>query len=112
MEWDRIELYLDLKPQDPFESIHADLIVRTQKAAWDCYDQANWKRHKLDVREMNLKYSLKATDLSARLFARLESYRAKQSERALHNSATGGQNVGKVAHSRLSATPRRKTKHA
>ena len=31
MEWTRIERYLDLKPQDPFESMHAGLIVRRRK---------------------------------------------------------------------------------
>jgi hypothetical protein len=97
MEWARIGLYLDLKPQDPFASIHADLIVRTQKAALDCYNEANWNKDNLDAREMNLKYSLKATDLSARLFARLESYRAKQTGRVLQNNAIRRQDVGKVA---------------
>ena len=46
---------------------------------------------------MNLRYSLKATDLSARLFASFENYRAKQAGSVLHNQATGGQDVGKVA---------------
>ena len=101
MEWCRVELYLSLKPQNPFESILADLIVRTHKAGWDCFEQADWKRHKPDVREMNLKYGLKGIDSSARLLARLEDYRAKQIERVLHNSATGGQKLGKVASSRF-----------
>ena len=91
MEWARVELYLSLKPQNPFESILADLIVRTHKAAWDCFEQADWKRHRPDVRELNLKYALKGTDSSARLFARLESYRAKRSELLLHNTATAGE---------------------
>ena len=90
MEWAHVELYLSLKPQNPFESMLADLIVRTHKAAWDCYEQADWKRHNSDVREMNLKYALKGTESSARLFARLESYRAKQSELLLHNRAIAG----------------------
>jgi hypothetical protein len=101
MEWDRVELYLSLKAQNPFESILADLIVRTHKAGLDCYEQADWKRHNPDVREMNLKYGLKGTDSSARLLARLEGYRAQQIERVLHNSATGGQKLGKVASSRF-----------
>jgi hypothetical protein len=50
MEWARIVFYLDLKPQDPFESIHAGLIVRTQKAAWDCYHEAKWKKDDLNAR--------------------------------------------------------------
>ena len=99
MEWDRVDLYLSLKAQNPFESILADLIVRTHKAGLDCYEQADWKRHNPDVRGMNLKYGLKGTDSSARLLARLEGYRAKQIER-LHNSA-GGQKLGKVASSRF-----------
>jgi len=97
MEWARIVRYPDLKPRDPFESIHAGLIVRTQKAAWDCYHEANWKKDDLAAREMNLKYSLKATDLSARLFASFESYRAKQTGRVMHNEAIGAQEVDKVA---------------
>jgi hypothetical protein len=97
MEWRHVELYLNLKAQNPFESILADLIVRTHKAAWDCYEQADWKRHISDVREMNLKYALKGTDSSARLFARFEGYRAKQIERVLHNTATGGQKLSKVS---------------
>ena len=48
MEWTRIVRYLDLKPQDPFESMHAGLIVRTQKAAWDCYHEANWKKDRFE----------------------------------------------------------------
>jgi hypothetical protein len=77
MEWARVELYLNLKPKDPYESILADLVVRTHKAAWDCHEQADWKRHKPQFREINVKYALKGTESSARLFARLESYRAQ-----------------------------------
>ena len=90
MQWAQVELYLNLKPQNPFESMLADLVVRTHKAAWDCHEQADWKRHHPDVREINLKYALKGTESSARLFARLESYRAKQIELLLHNSVTAG----------------------
>ena len=89
MEWDRVELYLSLKAQNPFESILADLIVRTHKAGCDCFEQADWKRHKSDFREVNLKFALKGIDSSARLLARLEDYRVKQIERTLHNSASG-----------------------
>lgn len=110
MEWDRVELYLSLKPQNPFESILADLIVRTHRAAWDCYEQADWKRHKPDFREMNLKYALKGTDSSARLLDRLEGYRAKQIERVLHNSATGIQKLGKVASSRFARHSKKQDK--
>jgi hypothetical protein len=101
MEWDGVELYLNLKPQNPFESILADLIVRTHKAARECNEQADWKRQNVEVREMNLKYALKGTDTSARLFARLEAYRAKQIQWALHNSATGGEKLEKVASGRF-----------
>ena len=86
MEWAGVELYLNLKPQNPFQSMLAELVVRTHKAAWDCNEQADWKRHHPDVREMNLKYALKGTESSARLFARLESYRAKQIELLLHDA--------------------------
>jgi hypothetical protein len=96
MEWTRIARYLDLKPQDPFESIHAGLIVRTEKAAWDCYHEAKWKKDNLNAREMNYKYSIKATDLSARLFANFESYRTKQTGSMLHNKATAGHDSGKL----------------
>jgi hypothetical protein len=78
MEWAGVDLYLSLKPLHPFESILADLVVRTHKAARECYEQADWKRHHPDVREINLAYDLKMTESSARLFARLESYRVKQ----------------------------------
>ena len=91
MEWDRVELYLSLKAQNPFESILADLIVRTHKAGCDCYEQADWKRNKSEFREINLKYALKGIDSSARLLARLEGYRASQIGRVLHNSTTGGE---------------------
>ena len=109
MEWDRVELYLNLKAQNPFESILADLIVRTHKAGCDCYEQADWKRHKSDFREVNLKFALKGIDSSARLLARLEDYRAKQIERALHNSASGGQN-SEFAHSRFTRHPKKQDK--
>ena len=92
MEWCRVELYLNLKRKNPFESILADLTVRAHKAGWDCCEQAHWKRHKSDVREVNLKYALKGIDCSARLLSRLEDYRPKQIERALHNSAPAGRN--------------------
>jgi hypothetical protein len=101
MEWCRVELYLDLKPNNPLESILADLTVRAHKAGWDCYEQSVRKRHKSDVREVNLNYALKGIDCSARLLARLEDYRAEQIERALHNSGTGGQKLGKFADTRL-----------
>ena len=97
MEWARVELYLNLKPQNPFESMLADLVVRTHKAAWDCHEQADWKRHHPQFREINLKYALKGTESSARLFARLESYRAKQIELSLHNSVTAGRTPKVVA---------------
>jgi hypothetical protein len=101
MEWCRVDLYLTLKPQNPFESILADFIVRTHKAGWDCFEQADWKRHKSDVRAMNVKYNLKAIDSVDRLSARLEDYRTKQSERLLHHSITGRQKLGEVASSRF-----------
>lgn len=83
-----------LKPQDPFESILADLIVRTHKGGRDCFHQADlWPQ---PFREVNLKYALKGVDSSARLLARLEDYRVKKIER-LQNSATGG----RVASSKL-----------
>jgi hypothetical protein len=99
MEWCRVDLYLKLKPQNPFEAILADLFVRTHKAGWHCFEQADWWRHRSDVRELSLKYNLKAIDTSARLLGRLERYRTKH-ERVLHNSATGG-NRGEVAPSRF-----------
>ena len=110
MEWCRVELYLNLKPKNPFESILADLTVRAHKAGWDCCEQADWKRHKSDVRELNLKYALKGIECSARLLSRLEDYRTKQIERALHNSATGGQKLGKFAHSRLTRHSKKQDK--
>jgi hypothetical protein len=111
MEWCRVELYLNLKPKNPFESILADLTVRAHKAGWDCCEQADWKRHKSEVRELNLKYALKGIDYSARLLSRLEDYRAKQIERALHHSATGGgQRLGKFAHTRLTRHSKKQDK--
>ena len=101
MEWDRVELYLSLKPQNPFESILADLIVRTHKAGCGCYEQADWERNKSEFREINLKYALKGIDSSARLLARLEGYRASQIGRVLLNSTTGGPKLGNVASSRF-----------
>ena len=89
MEWACVDLYLNLQPKNPFESMLADLVVRTHKA---CHEQADWKRHHPDVREINLKYALKLTESSARLSARLESYRAKQIELMPHNSVTADRN--------------------
>jgi hypothetical protein len=86
MEWCQVGLYLTLKPQNPFESILADLSVRTHRAGMDCFEQADWWRHKPEVREANLKYALKGIESSARLVARLEDYRTKHIERALYNS--------------------------
>jgi hypothetical protein len=97
----RVELYLTLKPQTPFESILADLTVRTHKVGWDCTEQADWKKHRPDAREMNLKHTLKAIDSSARLLDRLEGYRTKHIERVLDNSATGGRKLGEVASRRF-----------
>jgi hypothetical protein len=109
MQWCRVELYLDLRPQNPFDSILADLTVRAHKAAWDCCEQADWKRHKTDVCEVNLKSALKGIDCSARLLDRLEDYRAKQIERVLHHSATGGQKL-RFAHSRLTRHSKKQDK--
>jgi hypothetical protein len=110
MEWCRVEAYLNLKPQNPFESILADLIVRTHKAGEDCFEQADWKRHRPDAREMNVKHILKAIDSSARLLARLEGYRTKHIERSLRNSATGGQKLGEVASSRFDCHSKKQDK--
>jgi len=90
MQWARVELYLDLKPQNPFESMLADLAVRSHKVGWDCHDQADWKRGYPDVRELNLKFALKGMEISARLDARLESYRAKRNEMLVHNNQSDG----------------------
>ena len=109
MERRRVGLYLSLKPKNPFESILADLTVRAHKAGWDCSEQADWNRDESDVREVNLKYALKGIDCSDRLLTRLEDYRAKQIEPALHASATGGQN-GKLAHSRLTRHSKKQDK--
>ena len=96
MEWCRVELYLTLKPQNPFESILADLIVRTHKAGRDCSEQADWWRHRPDVRDVNLKYTLKGIDSSARLLDRLEDYRTRHIAREPHDSAPGRQKLGEV----------------
>jgi len=86
MQWAYVELYLELKPQNPIESLLADLAVRLHKAGGDCHQQADWKRGYPDVRELNLKFALKGTEISARLVARLESYRAKRNEMLVRNN--------------------------
>ena len=110
MEWCRVHLYLNLKPKNPIESILADLTVRAHKAGWDCCEQADWQRHKSDLRGVNLKYALKGIDCSDRLLARLEDYRAKQIEPALHNSATGGPKLSSFTHSRLTRHSKKQVK--
>jgi hypothetical protein len=95
MEWCGVELYLTLEPQTPVESIFADLIVRTHKAERDCAEQADWWRHRPEVRKLNLNYALKGIDSSARLLTRLEGYRIKREK-----SETGGEKFVEVQHAR------------
>ena len=95
MEWAGVQLYLDLKPRNPFQSMLADLVVRTHKTAWDCNEQADWRRHDPDVRATNLNYALKATIVSAQLFARLEAYQTKHIERC-HTTVTGRRKLAEV----------------
>jgi hypothetical protein len=109
MEWACVDLYLSLQPKNPFESMLADLFVRTHKAGWDCHEQADWRRHHPDVREINLKYALKLTESSARLSARLESYRAKQIAQMPHNSVTADRN-SKVLSGQLARASKKQDK--
>ena len=101
MEWCEVQIYLTLKPENPFESILADLIVRTHRAGRFCCEQGDWWKHNPEVCAINLKYALKLIDNSDRLLARLEDYRTKHIARALHDSATGRQKLGDVAPSRF-----------
>jgi hypothetical protein len=110
MEWCGVQGYLSLRPQDPFESILADLIIRTHRAGRYCCEQADWWRFKPEVIEINFKYALKLIDSSDRLLARLEGYRAKHIQRVLPNSATGKQKLGDVASSKFDRHPKKQDK--
>ncbi len=83
MRYSGCNLYLDLKPNDPMESILVGLLTHAQRAAVDCFNEATRNTINLNAREINLRYALKASDVAIRLFQQLAQYRAEQAEQVI-----------------------------
>ena len=62
MELGRCELCNDLKLKDPFESMHVMHLLNLQKVVWDCFNEVQKNKNDLHVRDINLRYALRATD--------------------------------------------------
>lgn len=97
MDYGQTTLYLDLKSDDPLESVLVSLLVQAQNAATDCFNEARGNRLNLNAREVNLRYALKAGDLSVRLAQELEKRRARRAERERLDDAATGQIRTEVA---------------
>jgi hypothetical protein len=74
MQMGQFQLRDDLRPQDSFESMHVMYLLNLQKIAWDCLKEVPRNKVDLQLREINLRFSLKATETIIRLYDQLEGH--------------------------------------
>ena len=70
------DLYLDLKPKNTLEAIFVALLVCSQKASWDCSNEARMRQEDLISVSTNLEYAVKLAKMTIILSDLLERHQS------------------------------------